>query len=80
MMKGPRIGWLDFDVGGAAHRLMFVKGVLGAFHIDVLDGSKLRTNSVVRRVTCLNARITLGFKGVLQIFADWAAHACPSGA
>jgi hypothetical protein len=80
MMKAPRIGWLDFDVGGAAHQLMFVKCALGAFHIDVLDGSKLRAHPLVRRVTCLNVRITLGLKGVPQTFADWAVHGCPSGA
>jgi hypothetical protein len=49
---------------------VFFEVALGAFHIDVLVGGKLRTNPIICGRTGFDVLAAPGFKSSFQIVAD----------
>ena len=55
---------------GDAHHLVVFQVALGAFHIDVFIGCKLRTDPIIRSETSLNVPAEPKLKDSFQIFAN----------
>lgn len=62
---------------GDAYQLVLFQVALGALHIDVLVGRKLRTDPIKCRGTGFEVLAAPGFKSSFQIFADQTIHGNP---
>jgi hypothetical protein len=66
-----RLSHLD---GGDAYQLVLFQVTLGALHIDLLLGRKLRADLIIRSGTGLEVLATPKVKSSFQIPADQAIH------
>jgi len=58
------------DAGGDADQLVLFQVALGALHIDILVGRKLRADPIIRSGTGLKVMATPRFQSSFQILAD----------